>query len=127
MRIGWLSSGRDAAARTLLAEVVRRARRDGLDLDIAVVFCDHVRGEQAESDAFLDLVAELGLTAVTPVERRELASLARRVGDDARAREPAVAGAAAAARSLARLPITTRSPPCSSPTASSCSCWPATC
>ncbi len=65
MRIGWLSSGRDAAACTLLAEVVRRARRDGLDLDIAVVFCDHERGEQAASDAFLDLVAELGLTAVT--------------------------------------------------------------
>jgi phosphoribosylglycinamide formyltransferase 1 len=71
MRIGWLSSGRDAAARTLLAEVVGRARRDGLDLDIAVVFCDHARGEQAESDAFLDLVAELGLTAV---ERSSAAS-----------------------------------------------------
>jgi phosphoribosylglycinamide formyltransferase-1 len=65
MRIGWLTSGRDAAARTLLAEVVRRARRDGLDLDIAVVFCDHARGELAESDALLDLVADLGLQAVT--------------------------------------------------------------
>ncbi len=65
MKIGWLSSGRDGAARTLLSEVVRRARRDGLDLDIAVVFCDHARGEQAQSDAFLDLVAELGLHAVT--------------------------------------------------------------
>jgi phosphoribosylglycinamide formyltransferase-1 len=65
MKIGWLSSGRDAAARTLLTEVVRRASRDGLDLDIAVVLCDHVRGELAESDAFLDLVADLGLTAVT--------------------------------------------------------------
>ena len=65
MKIGWLSSGRDAAARTLLTEVARRASRDGLDLDIAVVLCDHVRGELTESDAFLDLVAELGLTAVT--------------------------------------------------------------
>ena len=55
MRIGWLSSGRDAAACTLLAEVVGRARRDGLDLDIAVVFSDRERGEQPESDAFLDL------------------------------------------------------------------------
>ena len=65
MRIGWLSSGRDDAACTLLSEVVRRARRDGVDLDIAVVFCDRVRGEQPESDAFLDLVDDLGLPAAT--------------------------------------------------------------
>jgi phosphoribosylglycinamide formyltransferase-1 len=65
MRIGWLSSGRDAAARTLLAEVVGRARRDGIDLDIAVVFCDRERGERAESDAFLDLARDLGLTTAT--------------------------------------------------------------
>ena len=65
MRIGWLSSGHDEAASTLLSEVVRRARRDGVDLDIAVVFCDRGRGEQPESDAFLDLVSSLGLPAVT--------------------------------------------------------------
>jgi len=65
VRIGWLSSGRDAAACALLAEIVGRARRDGLDLEIAVVFCDRERGEQAESDAFLDLVADLGLPAAT--------------------------------------------------------------
>lgn len=65
MRIGWLSSGRDAAACALLAEIVGRARSDGLDLEIAVVFCDRERGEQAESDAFLDLAADLGLPAAT--------------------------------------------------------------
>ena len=65
MRIGWLSTGRDPAARTLLNEVVRRAARDDLDLDIGVVFCNREPGESAESDAFLDLTAELGLTAVT--------------------------------------------------------------
>ncbi len=65
MRIGWLATGRDPAARTLLSEVVRRAARDGVELDIAVVFCDRERGEHAESDAFLDLAAGLGLTAVT--------------------------------------------------------------
>ncbi len=65
MKIGWLSSGRDPAARTLLAEVVRRARRDGVDLEIAVVFCDRERGEQAESDAFLDLAHDLGLTTAS--------------------------------------------------------------
>jgi phosphoribosylglycinamide formyltransferase-1 len=65
VRIGWLSSGHDDAASTLLSEVVRRARRDGIDLDIAVVFCDRERSEQPESDAFLDLVSDLGLPAVT--------------------------------------------------------------
>jgi phosphoribosylglycinamide formyltransferase-1 len=65
MRIGWLSTGRDAAARTLLSEVVRRAARDGIELDIPIVFCDRERRENAESDAFLDLVDELGLTAAT--------------------------------------------------------------
>jgi phosphoribosylglycinamide formyltransferase-1 len=65
VRIGWLSSGHDDAASTLLSEVVRRARRDGIDLDIAVVFCDRERGEQPESDAFLDLVSDLGLPAAT--------------------------------------------------------------
>ncbi|HMK92099.1 MAG TPA: formyltransferase family protein, partial [Thermoleophilia bacterium] len=65
MRIGWLSTGRDPAARTLLAEIVRRAARDGLDLDIGVVFCDRERGESAESDAFLDLAGELALPTLT--------------------------------------------------------------
>jgi phosphoribosylglycinamide formyltransferase 1 len=65
VRIGWLSSGRDAAACTLLAEVAGRARREGLNLDIAVVFCDRERGEQPQSDAFLDLARDLGLTSVT--------------------------------------------------------------
>jgi len=65
MRIGWLSSGRDPAARTLLTEVVRRAGRDGVDLDVAVVFCDRERGEGPESDAFLDLVRDLGLPSAT--------------------------------------------------------------
>ncbi|HUK78535.1 MAG TPA: formyltransferase family protein [Thermoleophilia bacterium] len=65
MRIGWLSSGRDPAARALLSEVLRRARRDGIDLDVAVVFCDRERGEGPESDAFLDLAGELRLPTVT--------------------------------------------------------------
>ncbi len=65
MRIGWLSSGRDPAARTLLSEVLRRARRDGIDVDVAVVFCDRERGEGPESDAFLDLARDLGLPTVT--------------------------------------------------------------
>lgn len=64
-RIGWLSTGRDPAARNLLAEVVGRAARAGLPLNVALVFCDRERGEHAQSDAFLDLVDDLGLPAVT--------------------------------------------------------------
>jgi phosphoribosylglycinamide formyltransferase-1 len=65
MRIGWLSTGRDQAAANLLADVVARAQQDDLPLDIGAVFCDRERGEAPESDRFLDLVARLGLPAVT--------------------------------------------------------------
>jgi phosphoribosylglycinamide formyltransferase-1 len=65
VRIGWLSTGRDQAAAALLADVVGRARRDDVALDIACVFCDRARGENPESDRFLDVVEQLGLRAVT--------------------------------------------------------------
>jgi phosphoribosylglycinamide formyltransferase-1 len=64
-RSGWLSTGRDPAARNLLSEVVDRAAGDGLPLHIAAAFCDRERGESAESDAYLDLVERLGIPAVT--------------------------------------------------------------
>lgn len=65
MRIGWLSTGRDQAASNLLSDVVGRAQRDGLPLDIGAVFCDRERGESRESDSFLDLVERLDYPAVT--------------------------------------------------------------
>jgi phosphoribosylglycinamide formyltransferase-1 len=65
VRIGWLSSGRDPAARDLLSETVRRAWRDGVALEIACVFCDRAPGEHPESDRFLELVNKLGYPAVT--------------------------------------------------------------
>jgi phosphoribosylglycinamide formyltransferase-1 len=64
VNIGWLSSGRDAAARNLLADVVGRAGLDEIPLDIKVVFCDREPGEEAESDLFLELADDLGFTAV---------------------------------------------------------------
>ncbi len=70
MRIAWLSTGRDAAACNLLDDVLARARRDGVPLEIGVVFCDREPGESAESDAFHDLVARLGLPLVTLSSRR---------------------------------------------------------
>lgn len=65
MRIGWLSTGRDQAASNLLSDVVGRAQRDGVPLDIGAVFCDRERGESPESDSFLDLVERLDYPAVT--------------------------------------------------------------
>lgn len=64
-RVGWLSTGRDPAARNLLVKVVQHAARDGLPLRIAAAFCDRERGESPESDAYLDLVERLGIPAVT--------------------------------------------------------------
>ncbi len=69
MRIGWLSTGRDQAAGTLLAEVVGRARRDGIAFDIAAVFCDRQRGESAESDRLLGLAEQLHIPAVMASSR----------------------------------------------------------
>jgi phosphoribosylglycinamide formyltransferase 1 len=65
VRIGWLSSGRDQAARNLLADIVARAQQDDMPLDIAAVFCDRERGEAPESDRFLELVERLDFPLVT--------------------------------------------------------------
>jgi phosphoribosylglycinamide formyltransferase-1 len=64
-RIGWLSTGRDEAARRLLEEIVRRAACDGLALDIGLVFCDREPGESAESDRFIETARGLGLDVAT--------------------------------------------------------------
>jgi phosphoribosylglycinamide formyltransferase-1 len=65
VNIGWLSSGRDPAARNLLADVVGRAGLDEIPLDIRVVFCDREPGESEESDLFLELADDLGFTTVS--------------------------------------------------------------
>ena len=65
MKVGWLSTGRDPAARNLLADVVARAQREDVPLVIGAVFSDREPGEDPESDRFLGLVERLGLPAVT--------------------------------------------------------------
>jgi len=74
VRIGWLSTGRDQAASTLLAEVVGRARRDEIALDIACVFCDRLRGESRESDRLLDLAERFHIPIVTASSRESWAA-----------------------------------------------------
>jgi phosphoribosylglycinamide formyltransferase 1 len=79
MRIGWLSTGRDRAASNLLSDVVARAQRDDVPLEIGAVFCDREPGEAPESDRFLDLVDRLGLPTVTLSSRQSWAQ-AQRLG-----------------------------------------------
>ncbi|MBI2918069.1 MAG: phosphoglycerate transporter [Chloroflexi bacterium] len=55
-RIGWLSTGRDEAARDLL-RVVRSAMDTGdISGRLEFVFCNREPGESAESDRFIELV-----------------------------------------------------------------------
>lgn len=74
MRIGWFSTGRDQAACNLLADVVARAQRDDVPLEIGAVFSDRERGEAPESDRFLGLVQRLGLPAITLSSRASWAA-----------------------------------------------------
>jgi phosphoribosylglycinamide formyltransferase 1 len=74
VRVGWLSTGRDQAASNLLSDVVGRAQRDDVPLEIGAVFSDRVRGEEPESDRFLDLVERLGFTAITLSSRESWAA-----------------------------------------------------
>jgi phosphoribosylglycinamide formyltransferase 1 len=64
VNIGWLSTGRDPAARNLLADIVGRAGLDEIPLNIQVVFCDREPGEDPESDLFLALADDLGFSRV---------------------------------------------------------------
>jgi phosphoribosylglycinamide formyltransferase 1 len=73
VKIGWLSTGRDQAASNLLSDVVARAQRDEIPLEIGAVFCDRVRGEAPESDHFLDLAERLGFPVVTLSNRESWA------------------------------------------------------
>jgi phosphoribosylglycinamide formyltransferase-1 len=78
VKIGWLSTGRDQAAANLLSDVVARAQRDDVPLEIGAVFCDRERGEAPESDHFLDLAERLGFPVVTLSSRRSWAEAQQR-------------------------------------------------
>jgi phosphoribosylglycinamide formyltransferase-1 len=62
---GWLSTGRDEAARQLLMAAGKWMQAGFIAGQIDFVFCDRERGEGEESDLFLDLAAELGLKTIT--------------------------------------------------------------
>lgn len=63
-RLGWFSTGRDKAARDLLAVVQRSIALGEMEAEIAFVLCNREPGEARESDLFLKLVESYGLPLV---------------------------------------------------------------
>ena len=61
-KIGWFSSGRDEAAQSLLKVVYDNIREGKLpNLEISFIFSNRTKGEDKESDSFLNLAEELGI------------------------------------------------------------------
>ncbi len=63
--IGWFSTGRDRAARDLLATAHRNMANGLIPARIEYVFCNRDHGEHAESDFFLAFVREMGIEPIT--------------------------------------------------------------
>ncbi len=63
-KLGWFSTGRDKAARDLLATVQNSIKAGEIRAEIAFVFCSREPGESAESDLFLKQVADYDIPTV---------------------------------------------------------------
>ena len=72
MKIGWFSTGRGPGSRRLFAAVQEEIASGRLPVEIAVVFCNRERGEDPNTDEFLDLVrgCELPLVCLSSREFR---------------------------------------------------------
>ena len=70
LRIGWFSTGRGPGSRALLTAAVTAIRSGELDAEIAVVFSNRERGQDAQTDLFLDLAQGYGLPVVALSDRR---------------------------------------------------------
>ena len=58
---GWFSTGRDQAAQQLLSEVWQRIQDTTIPARIGFVFCTREKGDNPESDQFIQRVKDLGL------------------------------------------------------------------
>jgi len=61
LRLAWFSTGRGPGSRQLLAAVQGEIASGRLNAEIAVVYCNRERGEDANTDLFLDQVTNYGL------------------------------------------------------------------
>ena len=64
-RLGWFSTGRDKAARDLLAVAKQGIVLGEIEAELAFVFCNRERGEARDSDLFLELIESYGLQKKT--------------------------------------------------------------
>ena len=78
MRIGWLSTGRDEAARDLLLTAWRKMAEGFIPAEIAFVFSSREEGEDPEGDRFLALSGKLGLLTLSLSAERFEPELRRR-------------------------------------------------
>src|SRR4051812_8290047 len=69
LRIGWFSTGRGMTSRAHLTAAVDAIRRGDLRTEIAFVFCNQERGQDALTDGFLDLAEGYGLRVLTLSDR----------------------------------------------------------
>ena len=81
IRLGWFSSGRDEAARNLLATIIKKRDEGVLDVSISFVFCNWEEGEEpghadfADRQKFFDLVRSLDIPLINLSWKRFRATL----------------------------------------------------
>ena len=68
--IGWFSTGRDRAARELLQGTWDVISKKEIEGSICFVFCNREKGEERESDNFIELVRSLHLPLISLSSRR---------------------------------------------------------
>jgi phosphoribosylglycinamide formyltransferase-1 len=91
IRLGWFSSGRDEAARNLLATIIKKRDEGVLDVSVSFVFCNWEEGEEpghsdfAERKKFFDLVRILDIPLITLSWKRFRATLKEGGKDEWRA------------------------------------------
>jgi folate-dependent phosphoribosylglycinamide formyltransferase PurN len=67
--VGWFSTGRGPGSRALLTAAVEAIRRGELHAEIPFMFCNRERGQDPNTDQFLDLAEGYGLTVITRSDR----------------------------------------------------------
>ena len=77
-RIGWFSTGRGPGSRALLTAAINAISAGELRAEIAFVFCNRERGQDPNTDQFLDLTEGHGLRTITLSDR----AFRKRVGGE---------------------------------------------
>jgi phosphoribosylglycinamide formyltransferase-1 len=70
IRLGWFSTGRDRAARELLGETWEAMSKKEIEGEISFVFCNREKGEEEESDEFIEFARSLHLPLISLSSRR---------------------------------------------------------